>query len=207
MITLKDKEIKNSNELGNALIELINENLDMRHWNFHQTFVNFQESSSLAAIYDSEYCRLSFRFSRQRLPQWDELSIQYGRLHAPNDEPFMQWEGQVCRCWHFIFDPLRFLDGLSPLEAMEQAKVHKQLPDVVRDFRESEVSKKLSSEYPPKSAIVLHSKLWDHYGHRLFELFDLRRPDLWQQYQQFSKEYHRLMGTKASYGPPYENVC
>jgi len=72
--------------------------------------------------------------------------------------------------------PLRFLDGLTPKEAMEQVKIHKQLPIVVRDFRQSVSCKRLLEEYPPKSAIVLQSVLWERYGQRLFELFDLRRP-------------------------------
>jgi hypothetical protein len=208
MITLKDnKEIKTGDELGNALIELINENLKLQQWNFQKSFANFNDRSSLVIIYDSSYCRLSFRFSRQRSPEWDELTIQYGRLHAPDQEPFMIWEGQKCRCWHNVIDPLRFLDGLSPSESVEQAKTRKQLPDAIRAFRDSEQGKKLLAEYPPKSAIVMHSKLWERYGHRLFELFDLRKPQLWMQYQQFIKEYHRLIGTKVSYGPPPENIC
>ena len=119
----------------------------------------------------------------------------------------MMWQEQNCRCWHNFLDPLRFLDGLTPHEAMKQAKIQKQLPIVVRSFRDSELGRKLLIEYPPKSAIVLQSVLWKHYGQRLFDLFDLRKPDLWHGYQKFLREYYELLGEESSYGPPYENVC
>ena len=119
----------------------------------------------------------------------------------------MIWNGQTCRCWHNILDPLRFLDGLSPSEAYNQAKIEKQLPIIARKFRQSELGKRLLNEYPPKAAIALQSVLWGHYGQMLFELFDQRRPNLWEEYRIFLKEYYRLLEMRASYGPPYENVC
>jgi hypothetical protein len=120
---------------------------------------------------------------------------------------FMEWEGRQCRCWHFVIEPLLFLDGLSPAEAREQTIVYKQLPVVVRDYRQSPLGKKLIIEYAPKSAIVMHSTIWKQYGLKLFELFDLHRPDLWEAYRKFHIEYHRLLGTKTIYGPPIENIC
>jgi len=202
-----NKYIEDTNELGRAVVLLIEENLNPRNWGFSQTFTNFTKRSSQIVIYDSKWCRIHFSFSRQRVPEHDELSIYYARLHAPNEEPFMIWEKEKCRCWHHFLDPLRFLDGLTPHEAVEQVNVLKQLPKVVKGFRESELGKKLLDEYPPKSAIVLQSVLWKHYGQRLFDLFDLRIPDLWQKYGDFLREYYKLLGEKSSYGPPYENVC
>ena len=205
---LKDSQKpEQAEDVGQALIQMIEQNSNIIRWKFHLAFTKFDQTSNIKIIYDSEWCRIKFMFSRQRSPEWDELLIQYGRVHAPNEESFMRWAGQECRCWHNIMDPLRFLDGLSPSEAIEQVKTRKQLPEAVRAFKESDHGKKLLSEYPPKSVIVMHSKLWERYGHRLFKLFDLRQPQLWTQYQQFIKEYHQLMGTKTSYGPPLENIC
>ena len=198
---------ENPEDIGNSLQKLIENNLEIKHRSFHLTFKKSTKVSNIVVIYNSEVCRLSFMFSYKRYTNEDELSIQYGRLHAPNEEPFMIWNGEECRCWHNILVPLRFLDGLTPSEAYKQVMVDKQLPIVVRNFRESNLGKELMKEYHPKAAIVLHAALWRYYGKRLFELFDLRRPDLWEEYRQFIREYYKLLGTKSVYGPPYENVC
>ena len=119
----------------------------------------------------------------------------------------MEWRGEKCRGWHNISEPVRFLDGLSPLEAAEQTNIQKKSPHVIESFEQSEIGKKLLHEYPPKAVLVMHATIWEHYGQRLFELFDLRRPDLWDKYRVFVREYYRLIGMKSSWGPPYENVC
>jgi hypothetical protein len=194
-------------DVGKALLNLIEENLGTNLWNFRLTFKKFVKTSHIKIIYDSEWCRMKFMFSRMRFPDTDELSIEYGRLHAPNEEPFMMWNGEECRCWHNVLVPIRFLDGLTPTDAFKQVMADKQLPSVVRNFRESEFGENLFNEYPPKAAIVMQSVLWKHYGRKLFELFDLRHPDLWDDYRKFLKEYYRLLDMKANYGPPYENVC
>jgi hypothetical protein len=207
-LLFKDSHIiENTEDVGHAVVNMIEDNLDIKKWGFNLTFTKFAKLNNIKIVYRSDWCQVKFMFSRQRLPQYDELTILYGRLHAPNEEPFMVWEGEECNCWHHFLDPLRFLDGLTPHDAMEQVKVLKQLPKVVKDFRESDLGKKLLAEYPPKSAIILQSVLWKHYGQRLFELFDLRKPDLWQEYRIFLREYYSLLGEKSVYGPPYENVC
>ncbi len=204
----KDHDKTESPEnLGNAIAGMIEKLMGMKGWGFHKSYIDFTKWGSQKVIYDSEWCRINFIFSRERLPEYDELSIHYGRLHAHNENPYMDWDGQQCRCWHKYTGALRFLDGLSPSEAMEQVKVYKQLPAVMECYRKSEIGQELLAAYPPKYAIVQQSIIWEHYGTRLFELFDLRRPDLWEEYRKFIKEYHRLMGTKTYYGPPEENIC
>jgi len=202
-----NRSTNSGDKLGSSLLHLIEEYLKMKHWGFSLTHTNFKKTSGLVAIYDSGFCRISFTLSKQQTPQYDEISVEYGRLHAINEEPFMEWQGEKCHCWHTIFAPLRFLDGLSPYEAVQQAKVEKRIPRIVEGFRKSQLGEKLFNEYPPKAAIALHSVVWNHYGQRLFDLFDLRKPKLWEQYRVFLKEYYRLLGTKTSFGPPYENVC
>ena len=202
-----NREISNGEKLGSALLQLIEENLDIKRWGFHSSFTDFAKVSSLVANYDCEWCRISFTFSRQPFAREDELLIEYGRLHALSKKAYLEWAGEKCRCWHNIAEPLRFLDGLSPMDAIQQAKIQKQSPYVIESFRHSEIGQKLFDEYPPKASIILQSVIWDHYKQRLFDLFDLRQPDLWQKYRNFMKEYYRLLGMKASFGPPYENVC
>src|SRR5688572_32797783 len=109
-------------EAGSALMQLIAENLNLAKWNFNLTFKNFVTAGNLELIYDSEWCRIRFKYSRERpnLSQYDELYVYYGRLHAPNSDYFMVWQEQRCWCWHDILDSLRFLDGLSPADAVQQ---------------------------------------------------------------------------------------
>ena len=194
-------------DVRDALIRLIEENLEVDRWGFHVSFTTFNKYKNIKVIYDSEWCRVKFNFSRRHYPETDEISIEYGRLHASNESQFMVWNGEGCRCWHNILDPLRFLDGLTPAEAYQQVVLEKQLPPVVRDFRQSRRGKKLLEEYSPKSIIVLQDTLWKHYGKILFELFDLRRPDIWEDYRYFLKEYYRLLNLQSEYGLPFEFVC
>jgi hypothetical protein len=194
-------------DIGKAVLKLIEGNLDLKRWGFRLAFTNFAKASKIKAIYDSEWCRLRFMFSYMRYPHADELSIDYGRLHAPDERAFIEWNGEECHCWHSILEPLRFLDDLTPTEAYKQVMVDKKLPIVVKNYIESVHGKKLIQEYTPKHEIVLHNTVWKHYGKRLFELFDLRRPDLWEEYRKFTSEYYRLLGMESDFGPPYENVC
>lgn len=198
---------ENIEEVKDALIRLIEENLEIKRWNFRLTFTRFIKPKGIKLIYDSEWCRVKFMFSRMHYPETDKLLVDYGRLHAPDEELFMTWNGEGCRCWHSILDPLRFLDELTPADAFRQTRQEKLLPLIVRDFRESELGKQFLQEYPPRATIVLQSRLWGHYGESLFELFDLRRPDLWEKYREFLKEYYGLLGLKSEYGLPYEFVC
>lgn len=193
--------------VGEALKRLIEENLEIERWRFRPTFTKFARVNNIKIIYDSDWCRVKFKFSRVHYPGTDEILIDYGRLHAPDEDLFMVWNGEGCRCWHNFLDPLRFLDGLTPQEAYQQAMIDKQLPPVVREFRESEQARQLAKAYPPKAVIVQQSALWEHYGERFFELFDLRHPDLWEGYRRFLKEYYKLLGMQSGYGLPYENVC
>jgi hypothetical protein len=198
---------ESAEEVGKAVLKLIEKNLEIKRWNFELTFTKFIKPSNIKIIYDSEWCRVKFMFSRMHYPETDKLLIDYGRLHAPNEEPFMVWNDERCRCWHNILDPLRFLDSKSATTINGKTTSNKLLPILVRDFRNSKLGKKLLNEYPPKSTIVLQATLWEHYGEELFGLFDLRQPEMWEEYRHFLKDYYSLLGLKSSYGPPLENVC
>ena len=203
----KSEKPETSEDLGRALVKLIEDNLDIKRWNFKLSFTEFNKMSVQKVIYNSPFCRVSFSFSRQRAPEHDELNVYYGRLHAPNDGAFMDWQGQKCHSWHRLITPLRFLDGLSPQEASKQAKIYNQPPVGIKNFSTSKLGIKLKTEYHPKYVVVLQSAIWNHYGQKLFNLFDLQHPELWEKYRKYLKEYYELLGMESSYGPPYENVC
>ncbi len=60
----------------------------------------------------------------------------------------------------------------------------------------------------PSKESEMHAIIWEKYGYRLFELFDLRRPDLWEKYSVFIKQVYDIRGFKHyGYGVPHEKIC
>jgi len=60
----------------------------------------------------------------------------------------------------------------------------------------------------PEWLTRIHSSIWEHYGERLFELFDIRHPELWEKYIDFLKEYDRLNNfPPVPIYPPEYKVC
>lgn len=203
-----------STEFGSELAQLIEENMTLKHWKFHLSYTELGDLQGIdfrKLIYDSEWCRVQFEYSRRVRPDDHELNIYYGRLHAPNNDYYMMWNGEKCHCWHDVRMPLFFLDGLSPLDVLQKKKDSQQ-PVIVERFWQSDLGTK---EKPPVVNILKQSVIWDHYKTRLFELFDLSRPDLWGRYVAFLKKYYeleeadfRLKGiTPIPIDPPRYKVC
>ena len=209
MINLLEKsnKVENSEELGRAIQNLIEDTLDFEIWNFRMTFHDFSKMSRQIIIYDSQSCRIKFSFSRERWPSYDELRIKYGRLHATTDGSFMEWQGQNCHCWHDYRHPLRFLDGINPQVSVDDDKMGKFAPQISEEFSKSTEGSKLLEKYPPAYVLALEKKIWEYYGQKLFDLFDLRKPELWEQYRNYLRYYYHLIGKETLYGPPNENVC
>ena len=164
----------------NDLVNLVERCLDFRRWGFNRSYSSPLDKPFPYVIYDSEWCRVKFKhFGGDYGDQWSEMHIYYGRLHAENDESLMIWNDEVCWCWHSIERyALNFLDGLSAEDAGEL----KHEPRVMQEFRNSEIGKAI---HGPEWVARRHLVTWEYYGQRLFELFDLRHPDLWEQYRSF----------------------
>ena len=114
----------------------------------------------------------------------------------------MSWNGEECHCWHDFDYALHFLDGLTPADAAKLGYSH-PITDV---FYEEEFRKKYSRRQPEWLA-QMHLAIWQYYRVRFFELFDLRQPDLWQQYRHFLKEVYDLEGRIPAIRPPLDKVC
>ncbi|MBN2119087.1 MAG: hypothetical protein JW730_21135 [Anaerolineales bacterium] len=166
------------------LINLVEKCFDFQRWDFRRSYLSSPAIHFPFVIYDSEWCRVKFVHYGSDYPgqPWTEMHIYYGRLHAENDESLMIWNDEICWCWHSIEEyALNFIDGLSPEEAVEK----KHAPRIMDEFRNSEVGK---SVHGPEWVARRHMVVWKHYGRRLFKLFDLRCPDVWEQYRSFLRK-------------------
>jgi uncharacterized lipoprotein len=114
----------------------------------------------------------------------------------------MLWNGEECHCWHRIEYPLHFLDGRTSPDA---AKLNYSHP-IKDQFHKDDFKSKFHRRQPEWLA-QMHVKIWQNYGNRLFELFDLHRPELWQQYRQFLKEVYDIRGRNPAIQPPLDRVC
>lgn len=176
--------------------------LNLEHWGFKES-ARFH-STSPKIIYESEFCRLNFFWEGWDYGLGYSMGILYGRLHAPDDEISIVWQGRECHCWHHIEPALHFLDGTNPQDA---AKMYYR-SHVIHRFRLSELGKSLAEKhYQPEWLIRAHSAVWEHYGQRLFELFDLRRPKIWEKYQVFIRDVFKIKGLKQYIKPPQDQIC
>jgi hypothetical protein len=183
-----------------TVTNLVSSSLPLSDWGFTESV-----KTDLTVIYNSQWCRIKFLIDRDMTK--DYLYVYYGRLHALDNEQVMKWNGESCYCWHHHLDlrlALEFLDGTSPQIVYKWRRI--PLP-LFEDYFNSKFAKSIDSN--EERYLKLHSLIWSRYGLRFFELFDLRRPDLWEQYLGFLKEYYRLknIGFKSDIDPPQRQKC
>lgn len=153
-------------------------------------------------IYDSEWCRVNIVWGGWDNVGGNTISIYYGRLHALNEKATMIWDGEECRCWHDFDYALHFLDGRTPTAAATLNVSH----PITDPFYEDTFRQRYHRRQPEWLA-QMHVTIWQNYGTRFFELFDLRRPELWGQYRQFLKEVYDIEGRSPAIKPSLDKVC
>lgn len=184
-------------------IKLLERCMSFDRWGFKQTFYGTAQEFAPSVIYDSQSCRVRFLWlTADPRDGYTTLDIKYGRLHASNHQRFMLWNSKKCHCWHNIDLALSFLEGFSPQEAVEKSR---EISSFVDQF--AQINKEHSWSEIEWSA-RFHSAIWDHYGTRLFDLFDVRHSDSWEQYTNFINEFYRLKPRAFNpSAPPPENIC
>lgn len=175
---------------------------------FELIHVGAVPNSLPSILYQSKQCKLRIQSLRDRPYEEIELYFYYGRLHAPLDKDVIEWNNDKCYCWHSLEfgQALNFLDGMSPIDLVKGDYV---TPRAVKEFFESNKEAKWWRSRP-KFFSKKHAFLWKYYGQRLFNLFDLNYPDLWDDYKNFLKDYYKQYNEKfsaRSYDPPRYNVC
>ena len=181
------------------MIELAERFLPLSEFGFQTSEVLTEPDARV--IYDSEKCRIKLFWERWDMYVGDTIIVDYGRLHALSDNSIMTWNGEEYYCWHHPYKFLDFLDGLPPLEASQNA-----FPRFISELSKLGLENKYSTQY--EKQLSMNAAIWQHYGQRLFDLFDLRQPDLWNQYTDFLLQYYQLKGSGViPINPPLYKVC
>jgi hypothetical protein len=168
-------------------------------WGFRESYRSVTDKR---LIFDSEWCRIKFVWGGWDYGSGNSISIYYGRLHAPNESVTMIWKDEECQAWHGFEHALHFLDKRSPVDA---AKMNFSTP-LTNKYYEDEFSQKYYRRQP-EWLMAMHQEIWEHYGKKFFEVFDLRRPDLWEQYRRFLKEFYDVQGRIPFIKPAMDKVC
>jgi hypothetical protein len=180
---------------------IANSFLDLNLWKFEESY---RSAKSGNLIYDSEWCRVNLVWGGWDSSGGNSIHIRYGRLHAPNEEAKMDWNGEECHCWHRFELALHFLDGQTSEYASKTIYTH----SLIEQYKQSELGQSLTGKRrQPEWLAQMHTTIWRHYGKRFFELFDLRRPNLWEKYRQFLKEVYDIRGRSPRIKPPLDKVC
>jgi hypothetical protein len=187
------------------IVKVLENCLDFKRWGFKRTHMGLFPQYLPLIVYESAQCKLKIVWEQDRPYEQPAILILYGRTHALLDQDTMMWNGEKCYCWHMIHTVIDFLDGLSPAD-------RKIVPPAMTDFSEANREKGWSQpEFWAKS----HAFLWERYGQRIFDLFDLSRPDLWNKYADDIKAHHlyrdeqtKLKGhVVIPFNPPLHKVC
>ena len=195
---MSDFLLEHLKQLHEEFLGLINQNVDLERWGFIQAYSNVVVDSPLYIIYDSQWCRVQFRYGLVDYGGAShylrDASVQYGRLHATNDGRYKKTSnGRDAICWHALrYYVLNFLDGLSPQEVADGKGKE---PRVIYKFEASSLGWVLPEENRVGRALIelrLHNNIWEYYGQKLFDVFDLRKPELWEKYVQYHNEIKRI---------------
>lgn len=167
-----------------ALRPLLERFLDFERWGFQPVFSGKVlipgYATCHALVYQSEYCKVRFLVSPD-ISGTPDTSSAYGRLHAPVDRNSMLWDGEECYCWHHGLPAAQFLEGISPNDA------HEIVPPCI---------KRLSDQYqldkwPWEEYLARYqAAIWEQYGQRFFDLYDVRQTTLWNRYVAYCQEYY-----------------
>lgn len=157
----------------------------------------------------SEYCMIKILTIQDRPLEEPDVFFKYGRLHAPLNRDTMIWNGEKHYCWHSIDKVLLFFEELSLADTKNMMF---KKPRIMKEIYELNKSKGWK---PGEYAALEQSLIWEKYGQRLFNLFDLRQQNLWNEYADFLKEFYKIQDEKIRLKgrtprpsvPPLYKVC
>ncbi len=211
---MSDYRLEQNKRDYEELLGLINKNVDLKMWGFVQTYSRIVADTFPLIIYDNQWCRVRFEYNWVDYAGLSifkrEAKIRYGRLHATNDGGYILGPNEKKAIgWHALrYYVINFLDNLSPQEVVDGKG---RDPRVINKFERTGLAWVLPEESRIGGTIVelrLHNRIWEYYGQKLFDVFDLRNPELWIKYVQFHNEIKRLRyeawKAKEKIGKPFK---
>lgn len=186
------------------LIDLVKDYVPLAKWGFTKStqFPGSPRDPLACVIYNSEACRVKFSFDYSANGRKLDVRVYYGRLHAPDNESEMQWHGERCYCWHHRLDILLpYLDGMSP----QQAAAHDREPQGIQEFLS--LGLPLATTPQPEWFVRMHAFVWEYYGSRFFQLFDLQHPEIWEQFARFVSDCYDIWGRQPALSPSLDKIC
>ena len=197
------------NEFPN-LIQILERNMNLGYWGVRLKASGVFRHFPPSLIYNSKFCRIRFIWDvpdpRDKFVK--SITVKYGRSHTPDDERVMIWKNESCYCWHSIDLAVNFLEGNSPADIGVLAT-----PKIMKKYLQPNAQKELGleeldyAERPIELVTKMHSGIWEIYGEQIFELLDLHRPKLWEEYVSYVKEYYLIWGGIPGMSPPISNIC
>jgi len=177
----------NTQKPVDELVRLIKQDMHLERWGFTVASKKM-DAKAIEVVIRSEICKVGIDCTRDN-SHLCSISLAYARLHAPENAPYMIYEGQECVCWHnLFFGILDFLDGMTPEEAANSRSSGKRIIGLEQEPKIANLGK-----YNPERTLYFHDEIWTRYAPELFQLFDLRDQTLWKKYYDFNKEYVRLL--------------
>ena len=178
-------------------LDYIKNNLPLEKWGFS----NFSEVPN-GYIFDSKTCRVKFELSLFNYYPLHETIIYYGRLHAPDNENHINWNGEKCLCWHKnIWVAIPFIEGVSAQQLANdsQGETWQYFVNILKvDYPHTDYL-----EYP----LRLHAKIWEHYGGKLFSIFDLSNLEVWEEFSKYSAVYTENVNRELNVTRDVEMIC
>ena len=194
-----------------SILQLVKRNMDFELFGFRQILLGTFNNFLPGAIWDSDLCRVRLLWHPPdpRDSDYKKITFLYGRLHAPDDEKVMLWEGEKCYCWHDINLALHFLDGLSPGDVTGISSTPKIMKKYYQPNTQEELNLKHISNVDIQLELItrMHAEIWSQYGEKLFNLFDSRRSEAWEQYRLFIKTFYNISPEVIKSSPPRHCVC
>lgn len=193
------------------ILEALGKYLKPENRGFQLVFTGVLPLSAPSIHYESTQCKMKITYNRDRPYEDIEMHISYGRQHARFDKQIIEWNNERCYCWHSLEGGviLNFLDGLSPSDMNNEEF---RVPRVSKIFYDANQN---TNWGPAEFLSRKHAFLWEYYGQRLFNLFDLNYPDLWKEYTRFLEEYYAHYNERVRqrklvaipFNPPRHQVC
>jgi hypothetical protein len=193
------------NDPLNYLSTIAEKILPLMKWNFTESSRRFKSTPNI--VYVSDVCKVMVKLQPWEPGAGFSLDILYGRSHAPDDTQILIKNEQKCYCWHRIYGMgfvLNYLDNISP-EKCANSYDSPAIIDKIKKQNWWNVDDRKMMK--PELSLRMEAEIWEYYGCRLFDLFDLNRPDLWEEYQSYMTQIYDIKGRSPNIKPSLDKIC